>query len=392
MRPIHPFPARMAPETISATLNALPKGSRVLDPMCGSGVVLKQACSLGHTVVGVDVDPLAVLMSRVWTSKVDSYDVEAALAQVLAQARRSRVTASGLPHIKGCSETLDFISYWFASSQQNHLARISKAIDGLNCKAAVRELLQLALSRIIVTKHVGASLAWDVSHSRPHRVRTENDYDVATGFASSVRAILARLSFSVTGAVSVSRGDCRNLTRFEADQFDAIITSPPYLNAIDYLRGHKLALVWLGYTIPTLREIRAGSIGTERSGSTQHNRISDYRSLGDLVSNVTGLPVRQRSIVSKYAYDAEEMIMQMRRVIAPGGALVLVLADSVVRGVEVPSSKIFSGIANQFGFKTVEKTVREIPSTRRYLPIAGETGSLARRMRYETVETFRAEG
>ena len=42
----------------------------------------------------------------------------------------------------------------------------------------IRDCLWLALSRIIVTKHVGATLAWDVSHSRPHKVRTENDFDV----------------------------------------------------------------------------------------------------------------------------------------------------------------------------------------------------------------------
>lgn len=391
MRPIHPFPARMAPETISAMLSALPKGARVLDPMCGSGVVLRQAACLGHTVVGVDVDPLAVLMSRVWTSKVDSYDVTTALREVLARARKSRVTPGGLEHLRGCSETLDFISFWFAEPQRNCLARISKAIAELSFDARVQEVLQLALSRIIVTKHVGASLAWDVSHSRPHRVRTENDYDVNMGFESSVRAILARLTSPVVGEVTVSRGDCRNLAGFESDKFDAIITSPPYLNAIDYLRGHKLALVWLGYTIPALREIRAGSIGTERSGSTYYNRISDYHSLSDLVSDVSSLPVRQRAIVNKYAYDAGDMIKQMRRVIAPGGTLVLVLADSVVRGVEVPSSRIFSGIATHFGFKAVAKTVREIPSTRRYLPIAGQTSSLARRMRYETVETFKVE-
>src|SRR3712207_7608036 len=44
----------------------------------------------------------------------------------------------------------------------------------------------------------------------------------------------------------------------------AAITSPPYLNAIDYLRGHRLSLVWLGYRIGDLRLTRAVSIGAER--------------------------------------------------------------------------------------------------------------------------------
>ncbi|WP_312369061.1 hypothetical protein [Stenotrophomonas sp.] len=197
------------------------------------------------------------------------------------------------------------------------------------------------------------------------------------------------MTSQITGKVRVKQGDCRDLTALVGGKFDAIITSPPYLNAIDYLRGHKLALVWLGYTIPVLRQIRAGSIGTENSGSTRHRRVADYSGLGDLISGISDLPVRQKSIINKYAIDAEAMLREMRAVIAPGGRLVLVLADSVVRGVEVPSSKIFSEIAHRIGFKTIDRVVREIPAAKRYLPIAGETSSLARRMRYESIETFR---
>lgn len=392
MRPIHPFPARMAPETISAMLDELPKGAKILDPMCGSGVVLRQAGSRGHYAFGVDVDPLAVLMSRVWTTRVDSVSVAQALVTTIQAAKRSRITPVGLKHIAACHETRDFINYWFAGRQQKQLARLASAISRGDFSVEVRDLLQLALSRTIVTKHVGASLAWDVSHSRPHRVRRENDYDVYLGFETSVRAILARLDEEMPGVVRIRQGDCRELKLLFNEKFDAIITSPPYLNAIDYLRGHKLALVWLGYSIPMLRSIRAESIGTEKSGSTRHKRVEDYPNLERLVCEVGRLPIRQKSIINRYAYDAEAMLKQMRGVVAPGGKLVLVLADSIVRGVEVPSSRIFSEIAHQCGFKATEKLVREIPAAKRYLPIAGEKGNLARRMRYESVETFISVG
>jgi len=379
----------MAPETITGMLDELPDNSRILDPMCGSGVVLRHAGSRGHTVVGVDVDPLAVLMSRVWTTSVNAKAAIDAAETALVKAKRSRLSPGGLAHIKNCPETRDFVHYWFALPQQNQLARLAAAISWLDCPDDVRQLLQLALSRIIVTKHVGASLAWDVSHSRPHRVRDENDYDVYKGFMSAVRAIVSKLEFGIKGHVSVVQGDCRDLGAATPLSFDAVITSPPYLNAIDYLRGHKLALVWLGYSIPMLRKIRSGSIGTESSGSTRHSRVPDYPGLNALVPGASSLPIRQKSIVNKYAYDAESMIKSMRDAIIPSGKLVLVLADSVVRGVEVPSSQIFSKIAHSFGFETVGKVVREIPASKRYLPIAGETSHLSRRMRYESVETLK---
>jgi len=52
-----------------------------------------------------------------------------------------------------------------------------------------------------------------------------------------------------------------------------VLTSPPYLNAIDYLRGHRLALVWLGHELGPLKEIRANSVGAERAiPATDTNR------------------------------------------------------------------------------------------------------------------------
>lgn len=70
MRPIHPFPARMAPEIALKALSSLPEGSTVLDPMTGSGTVLREAVMQGHQAYGYDLDPLAVLISKVWTKPV----------------------------------------------------------------------------------------------------------------------------------------------------------------------------------------------------------------------------------------------------------------------------------------------------------------------------------
>lgn len=65
--PVHPFPARMAPEIAFRRLRRLPPGSVILDPMAGSGTVLRHATELGHKAIGFDLDPLAVLMTQVWT-------------------------------------------------------------------------------------------------------------------------------------------------------------------------------------------------------------------------------------------------------------------------------------------------------------------------------------
>ena len=71
----HPFPARMPVPLAEYLLRALvPTRADVLDPMAGSGSTLVAARMLGHTGYGVDIDPLAVLMSR---SATASYERDA---------------------------------------------------------------------------------------------------------------------------------------------------------------------------------------------------------------------------------------------------------------------------------------------------------------------------
>ena len=85
-------------------------------------------------------------------------------------------------------------------------------------------------------------------------LKANNDFDVLKGFTTSFGRLLAILKDSpVRGRGRVLQGDARVLRGVDRDSVDAVITSPPYLNAIDYLRGHKLALVWLGYTISRIR-------------------------------------------------------------------------------------------------------------------------------------------
>lgn len=70
LRPIHPFPARMAPSIVQQRLRSKEK-LRVLDPMAGSGTTIVAARLAGHRAVGFDTDPLALVIAEAWSSDVD---------------------------------------------------------------------------------------------------------------------------------------------------------------------------------------------------------------------------------------------------------------------------------------------------------------------------------
>src|SRR6266540_5349364 len=85
---VHPFPARMAPGLALESILNLPFRATVLDPMVGSGTVLAIARAHCHRAIGFDVDPLAVLISRVWTRSIDAGAVRHEATRVLTEARR----------------------------------------------------------------------------------------------------------------------------------------------------------------------------------------------------------------------------------------------------------------------------------------------------------------
>jgi SAM-dependent methyltransferase len=392
MRAIHPFPARMAPETVAQWLEGLPSGSRVLDPMCGSGVVLRHSVQMGHKALGYDVDPLAVLMSRVWTRKGKHSALNEYAQEIVKSARRRRTNHLCLPWIARCSETRGFIEYWFCEPQRSEVSRLVAAIEAKShCLPGwAIDALYLTLSRIVVTKQAGASLAWDTSHSRPHRKIVNNEFDTFGGFLRSAGRLAAILDQAPIEASAVVRnGDCRNLPNLPDASIDAIVTSPPYLNAIDYLRGHKLSLVWMGHTIPSLRDVRADAIGTERVGRVGPMRKNYLPGLEDTVASIRRLPGRQRAIVHRYANDANRMLAEMRRVVTDRGRLVFVLADSCLRGVGVSNSEVFAWLAEKNKFTLIAEERRDIPHGRRYLPINTDSLSLSKRMKRETVQLYR---
>jgi hypothetical protein len=298
-RTLHPFPARMAPSIATDTL-AREAGSAarltVLDPMCGSGTVLTAAIEAGHHAKGLDLDPLAVLMSRVAIGKLDTDALIGAAAQAVTDARRLRRTYGPWND----SETHAFADYWFGSSQRHQLVRLAASINEAG-PTEVRHALQVALSRTIVTKEPKASLARDTAHSRPHKVLDSSDYDVYEGFLASCSRVAALLATrTMRGRGHVDSGDARSMRSVQSASIDRIITSPPYLNAIDYLRGHRLALIWFGYTLGELRRIRASAIGAER-GLHESDKSEEVRRLWDLVSATCAHPDRlPKSVMLRY--------------------------------------------------------------------------------------------
>jgi DNA modification methylase len=384
--PIHPFPARMAPEIVFKELEGLRSPKIVLDPMSGSGTVLRASAELGHRAIGYDVDPLAVLMSRVWTTPINVDRLMEAAEKLVREARGVR--DEHLPWIDNCPETKRYIQFWFRPKQARPLRRLSFVLARKS--GAVSDALRIALSRIIVTKERGASLARDTSHSRPHRVFFDNDFDVYKGFLQSVSRLAQRLRPEVLrNSAVVVRRDARKLGDLLPESVDVIITSPPYLNAIDYFRGHRLSLVWLGYRTSQIRKFRSRSVGTE-NGQTADIPSDTLKKLIRGAGEIQNLPAREMAMVMRYAQDVLGFLKELFRVAKKSAKLLLVVGNSRLKKVSISNADINIAAAKLVGFKLKERSERALPTSSRYLPppCTHDSGSLGRRMRTETILSF----
>jgi tRNA G10 N-methylase Trm11 len=374
IRPIHPFPARMAPELAIAELTRLQPKSIVLDPMAGSGTVVRHASELGLRAVGFDLDPLAVLMSRAWTTRVDTEQAQKLANKVIALAEAIDLSEISLPWIDADQETKKFVSYWFGKKQRNGLRRLAFAFQKFDARrkskndAAALDVLKIAFSRIIITKEQGASLARDTSHSRPHRVATKSKFEVIPSFQKSVSYVCRLLAASPPkGRTKVRVGDARSL-KVRAGSVDAVITSPPYLNAIDYMRGHRLTLVWLGYCFSDLRTVRSDSIGAERAPEKQGEDL--IKEITSAMGKIHQMAPRHRAMIDRYAQDVSSMMNEIARVLKPGGRAVLVVGNSCLKGTFIRNSEAIVCAAKNAGLRVNKKVERDLPERSRYLPLS----------------------
>jgi SAM-dependent methyltransferase len=381
----------MAPEVVWDELPSnLPK-LKVLDPMAGSGTTLVTAKLRGHQVVGFDMDPLAILISNAWLSNVSKNELETKAAEVLsrAESRAQNMALRDAYPRAADDETKKFVRYWFDQTNRRQLTALSQSIS-LVRDPRVRNLLWCAFSRLIITKKVGVSLAMDVSHSRPHRT-----YDVAPvrafdRFLYSVKFVMNAAPFSGLGkridTSLVQRGDARRLP-LASSTIDIVITSPPYLNAIDYIRGHKLSLIWMGHSISDLRAVRSTNVGSEKAAK-ETNEDKATEEVMRTMCSVDSLSTRNAGMLRQYVRDMRGVLAEIQRVLRPAGKAVLVVGDCNLKDSFVSNSTGILSLASELGLQIEGTRRRLLPENRRYLPPpqANSSGeALKMRMREEVI-------
>ncbi|MDP2660476.1 MAG: DNA methyltransferase [Dehalococcoidia bacterium] len=367
---LHAFAAKFPPQLPRAFIRGLTKrGAIVLDPRMGSGTTVVEAVLEGRRAVGLDIDPLALRLCRAKVTPLNADEIRKAAHRTAVRARALLCEGQALESELGNrfdGPTKDFVDYWFLPTTQRELMALVLAIEE-ETEPLARRFLELTLSSIIVTKSGGVSRARDLAHSRPHRVDAKVPRNALEQFAMRLQRNLVSIArLKANGTLVATLPGNAAFIPFADETIDLIITSPPYANAIDYMRAHKFSLVWLGEPISDLSRLRSKYIGSERVGRAQYAPLP--KGPESVVEELGSLDAKKAAILRKYFVEMKSVIKEMYRVLRMDSAAVVVAGTSMMRGIDVQTHRCLADIAAECGFEVVGIVKRSLDRNKRMMP------------------------
>ena len=152
--------------------------------------------------------------------------------------------------------------------------------------------------------------------------------------------------------VKIIGKDARNI-ELKNNSVDLVITSPPYVNAIDYVRAHKLELYWLGLlNHETPLDLKKKFIGTEIVSSKEYINMvqTGLPELDDKIRQIYTKNKRLAYIVYKYFNDMIFHFTEINRILRPGGIYCIAIGGGAISKIPIPAHKYFIDILKDFDF------------------------------------------
>jgi site-specific DNA-methyltransferase (cytosine-N4-specific) len=325
---VHPYPAKFIGELPRTLMKILPcpRDTLVFDPFVGSGTTLVEAQRLGFPSVGVDLNPIACLASRVKTGNMPEGLINTATG-VVASASHSKVKhQSEIPNV----------NHWFKADVQSAIAALISELKAIE-DITLGDALRLALSSILVRVSNQDS---DTRYAAVNKNVCRED--VFTQFISAVdklnKALLAR-DWSIP-PVKIIQGNTLNLKAEEiGGKVGLVITSPPYPNAYEYWLYHKYRMWWLGFDPLAVKEQEIGARAHffKRNHHTEKDFWEQMRGTFKLVDNV---------LVNR-------------------GYACFVIGRSKIHGKIIDNADIIEAVATEVGFGVTARIERPILSSRK---------------------------
>lgn len=329
----------------------LPKNSWLLDPFVGSGTTLLVCNERNINCIGYDISPFAVFLANTKLKNYNKIELNKTLNiiadSIITNTHRDNHDFPDIP----------LINKAFRKDIWNEILFVRQQVLKIQNRKN-RDFFLLALFSILESIS-NTTKSGGFLRITNRRVRKDS---VAKKFRKSAKSMIDDLDI-VKKNRSKSEckaivGDARNIKTNK--KFNAIITSPPYLNRHDYTRIYSLELI-LNFVKNNdgLKKLRYNTLRShvEARKKFRTNGYIEPLKLQRLVKKIEENGMNNERIsymIRGYFEDMYRCLKEMKNLLKKNGKIALVISNVRFSGINIPVDEILVLIGEKIGLKIVE--------------------------------------
>ncbi len=359
----HNYPAMMIPHVAERLISRYGGNAGLLfDPYCGTGTSLVEANLKNINAVGTDLNPLARLIARAKTTKIniqilDLYlkDFSDYVFSILFDIKKLNVV---IPNIKN-------VDYWFSQSVKEKLALIKNFIQNISDNS-IADFFKVAFSETVRESSWTRNSEFKMFRMSEKQMQKFNPDVFAlmqTKLARNKRG-LKELTEKQSEAVSqiFDFNTVERIEHIENESVDIIVTSPPYGDSrttVAYGQFSRLANEWL--SIENAAQIDSRLMGGKICKET-YSFDSDL--LNQAVGKIAEEDEKRAKEVAAFYHDYQKSVKNVAKTVKKGGYACYVVGNRKVKGIVLPTDEITKFLFENQGFDHTETVIRNIPNKR----------------------------
>jgi len=357
--------------------------SHILDPFTGSGTVQLEALVRGISSVGVDIDPLACLLAKTKTTPLEIRQLCKAWGKIersiscyspghAQQEAKHGADISKDTYLREAAglfvPAIPNITHWFRKYVIIDLAAVLSAINAAEIPAAERRFFKACFAAVI--RNVSNADPTPVSGLEVTSIQAERNrrrkIKVFEAFSTRVTSAITgigelweTLSAGVKCAnARVLRSNVLQLGKAlrHSPEISLVITSPPYCQAVDYSRRHRLEMFWLGLVEDSddHSSLAHSYIGRHLVRNKDACPSTDFgvKRLDRALYDVAELNAARARTLRGYFHSMQKSFAQLHKVVRKNGTIVCVVGDSSCCGIPIATTDfIVSLVAERFSLQ-----------------------------------------